>query len=129
VIQSLAAGDIVNQSLVEDADDDVVDVDAESLPAAGFASAAGADFESGATPSADSFVTGSFEEAASSAGFDALEAEPRSFFAQPVPLKWIAGVVKPFVIVPSSPHSGQKRGPCSWIPWITSVRWRQAEQV
>jgi hypothetical protein len=119
----------VDQSVVEEADDVGVDVDAESLPAAGFVSAAGADFESGATPSADSFVTGSFDDPASSAGFDALNAEPRSFFAQPVPLKWIAGAVNPFVIVPSAPHSGQKRGPCSWIPWITSVRWRQAAQV
>lgn len=35
----------------------------------------------------------------------------RSFFAQPVPLKWIVGVAKPLTIVPSAPHSGQKRGP------------------
>ena len=53
----------------------------------------------------------------------------RSFFAQPDPLKWIAGVVKPFLSVPSAPQLGQKRGPGSWIPWITSVRWLQFEQT
>jgi hypothetical protein len=49
----------------------------------------------------------------------------RSFLAQPEPLKWIAGVVNAFVIVPSAPHSGQNRGPWSLIPWTTSVRWPQ----
>jgi hypothetical protein len=34
--------------------------------------------------------------------------EPRSFFAQPLPLKWTDGAEKTFVIVPSAPHSGQK---------------------
>jgi hypothetical protein len=120
----------VDQSAVEDADGVELDGDAVSPPPAGFVSAAGAVVESGGAPSPDSFVTDSFDEPASSAGFDdARNAEPRSFFAQPVPLKWIAGAVNPFVIVPSAPHSGQKRGPCSWIPWITSVRWRHAEQV
>jgi hypothetical protein len=120
----------VDQSAVEDADGVELDVDAESPLPAGFVSAAGAVFESAAAPSPDSFVTDSFDDPASSAGFDdALIAEPRSFFAQPVPLKWIAGAVKPFVIVPSAPHSGQNRGPWSFIPWITSVRWRQAEHV
>ncbi len=59
--------------------------------------------------------------------FDAL-VELRSFFAQPEPLKWIAGVVKPFDMVPSAPHSGQKVGPWSLIPWTISVRWPHAEQ-
>jgi hypothetical protein len=54
---------------------------------------------------------------------------PRSFFAQPEPLKWMAGDASCFFIVPSAPHSGQKRGPESWTPWMTSVRWRQAVQV
>jgi hypothetical protein len=34
--------------------------------------------------------------------------EPRSFLAQPLPLKWTDGAEKTFVIVPSAPHSGQK---------------------
>jgi hypothetical protein len=53
----------------------------------------------------------------------------RSFLAQPEPLKTIEGVLKPFRIVPSAPHAGQNRGPSSLMPWITSVRWRQAEQM
>ena len=48
--------------------------------------------------------------------------EPRSFFAQPLPLKWTDGAENTFVIVPSAPHSGQKRGPSAVIPWTTSVR-------
>jgi hypothetical protein len=51
----------------------------------------------------------------------ALAVEPRSFFAQPDPLKWIAGVTNAFVIVPSAPHSGQNRGPWSLMPWMNSV--------
>jgi hypothetical protein len=42
--------------------------------------------------------------------------EPRSFLAQPLPLKWTDGAEKTFVIVPSAPHSGQKRGPSAVIP-------------
>jgi hypothetical protein len=57
----------------------------------------------------------SFERAA------ARELEPRSFLAQPLPLKWIDGAEKTFVIVPSAPHSGQKRGPSPSMPWTTSV--------
>jgi len=57
-----------------------------------------------------------------------LELE-RSFFAQPVPLKWIVGGAKAFVIVPSAPHSGQNFGPGSLIPWTTSVRWPQLLQT
>src|SRR3954471_4522990 len=34
----------------------------------------------------------------------------RSFFAQPVPLKWIAGAANAFRSVPSSPHAGQNVG-------------------
>ena len=42
--------------------------------------------------------------------------EPRSFFAQPLPLKWTDGAEKTFVIVPSAPHSGQYLGPSAAIP-------------
>jgi hypothetical protein len=54
---------------------------------------------------------------------------PRSFFAQPVPLKWTAGATNAFVMVPSAPHSGQNFGPWSLIPWMTSVVRRHLEQV
>jgi hypothetical protein len=66
---------------------------------------------------------------------DALEDEPglrvaaRSFFAQPLPLKTMAGGANPFFRVPSAPHSGQNAGAGSLIPWRMSVRWPQAEQV
>jgi hypothetical protein len=53
----------------------------------------------------------------------------RSFLAQPEPLKTIEGALMPFRSVPSAPHAGQKRGPASSLPWMTSVRWRQAEQM
>jgi hypothetical protein len=53
----------------------------------------------------------------------------RSFFAQPEPLKWIAGVLNPFRSVPSAPQLGQNRGAGSWIPWMTSVRCPQLEQT
>jgi hypothetical protein len=52
-------------------------------------------------------------------------AEPldaRSLRAHPEPLKWTAGVLKPFFMVPSAPQLGQNRGPSSLIPWMTSVR-------
>jgi hypothetical protein len=69
--------------------------------------------------------------AGASSFFDELDrdADERSFFAHPDPLKWIAGVVNALVIVPSAPHSGQNLGPWSWIPWTTSVRWPQALHV
>ena len=54
---------------------------------------------------------------------------PRSFFAQPDPLKWIVGGANSLRIVPSSPHEGQKRGPGSFRPWRMSVRWSQAVQA
>jgi len=47
--------------------------------------------------------------------------EARSFFAQPLPLKWTAGVLKPLWSVLSAPQAGQKRGPSALMPWITSV--------
>jgi hypothetical protein len=55
--------------------------------------------------------------------------DPRSFFAHPLPLKWIAGATNAFVIVPSAPHSGQNLGPWSLMPWMTSVTRRHAEHV
>ena len=58
-----------------------------------------------------------------------LLALPRSFFAQPDPLKWIVGGANSLRIVPSSPHEGQKRGPGSFSPWRMSVRWSQAVQA
>jgi hypothetical protein len=47
--------------------------------------------------------------------------DARSFLAQPLPLKWTAGVLKPLCSVPSAPQAGQKRGPSALIPWMTSV--------
>jgi hypothetical protein len=54
---------------------------------------------------------------------------PRSFFAQPDPLKWIDGAENSLRIVPSLPHEGQKFGPGSSIPWRMSARWSQAVQT
>jgi hypothetical protein len=59
---------------------------------------------------------------------EALEL-PRSFFAQPDPLKWIVGGANSLRIVPSSPHEGQKSGPGSFRPWRISVRWSQVVQA
>ena len=56
-----------------------------------------------------------------------LELE-RSFFAQPEPLKWTAGVAKALRRVPSAPHAGQNRGPGALMPWMTSVVCPQFEQ-
>jgi hypothetical protein len=73
---------------------------------------------------------GAAAEDSSFFGGDALDgADERSFFAQPVPLKWIAGVVNAFVIVPSAPQLGQNRGPWSWMPWTTSTRCPQTLHV
>ena len=54
---------------------------------------------------------------------------PRSFLAQPEPLKWIVGAVNSLRIVPSLPHDRQKFGPGSLIPWRMSARWSQAVQM
>jgi len=66
-----------------------------------------------------------------SADFELFEVRvaARSFFAQPEPLKWIAGVVNPFRSVPSAPQLGQNRGAGSLIRWMTSVRCPQLEQM
>jgi hypothetical protein len=58
-----------------------------------------------------------------------LLADDRSFFAQPDPLKWIAGVDIARRIVPSWPQFGQTCGPVALIPWITSMRCLQFEQT
>jgi len=47
--------------------------------------------------------------------------DTRSFLAQPLPLKWTAGVLKPLRSVPSAPQAGQNRGPSALMPWMTSV--------
>jgi hypothetical protein len=60
---------------------------------------------------------------------DPPELDRRSTFAQPEPLKRIDGAEKAFFIEPSVPHTGQNVGPGSLMPWITSVRLPQAEQV
>jgi hypothetical protein len=46
---------------------------------------------------------------------------PRSFFAQPEPLKWTAGAVTP-LRTSSLWQTGQLDGPSAWTPWITSNR-------
>ncbi|HEY8239043.1 MAG TPA: hypothetical protein VIF63_06385 [Candidatus Limnocylindrales bacterium] len=58
-----------------------------------------------------------------------LLVDDRSFFAQPEPLKWTAGVVIALRNVPSAPQFGQNLGPESLMPWITSVRCRQVAQT
>jgi hypothetical protein len=52
----------------------------------------------------------------------------RSFLAQPEPLNRTAGELMPLRIVPSAPQLGQKRGPGSWMPWMTSTRCLHCEQ-
>jgi hypothetical protein len=47
---------------------------------------------------------------------------PRSFFAQPVPLKWIVGGANSLRIVCSRPHDGQNSGPGSLMPCRMSAR-------
>jgi hypothetical protein len=60
-------------------------------------------------------------EAALAAARVLLDA-PRSFFAQPDPLKWIAGAANCLRIDPSAPQLGQNWGPGSLIPWRMSAR-------
>ena len=63
----------------------------------------------------------------------ALEAEPAragaeraSFFAQPLPLKTTAGVVRALRIDP--PQTSQASGPVPWIEWTTSIERPQEVQ-
>jgi hypothetical protein len=55
------------------------------------------------------------------------EVARRSFFAQPDPLKWIAGVVNAFLIGPP-PQSGHSVGGSAWTPRRISNRWPQFAQ-
>jgi hypothetical protein len=48
-------------------------------------------------------------------------AAPRSFFAQPLPLKWIVGGANAFRTGPLR-QTGQWVGPSLLTPWITSKR-------
>jgi hypothetical protein len=56
------------------------------------------------------FASPSEPEADEPPDFDPEEAGRRSFFAQPEPLKTMAGGAKVLRSVPSAPHSGQKVG-------------------
>jgi hypothetical protein len=60
------------------------------------------------------------------ASFD-LAALRRSFFAQPDPLKWMAGAANALRTGPE-PHSGQLVGGSASTPWIASKRRPHAEQ-
>jgi hypothetical protein len=44
---------------------------------------------------------------------DGEDVAERSFLAQPEPLKWIVGALKPLRIVPTAPQFGQVVGPAS----------------
>jgi hypothetical protein len=56
------------------------------------------------------------------------ELELRSFFAQPVPLKWMLGALNALRIV-VAPQLGHRSGPASFTPWMTSNRRPQVEQT
>jgi hypothetical protein len=57
------------------------------------------------------------------AAFEAeRDAELRSFFAQPLPRKWIVGAENAFRTGPA-PHTGQVVGPSAVTEWMTSNRW------
>jgi hypothetical protein len=58
---------------------------------------------------------------------DDLAAALRSFFAQPDPLKWMAGAANALRTGPD-PQSGQVVGGSAWTPWITSNRRPHAAQ-
>ena len=49
-------------------------------------------------------------------------AAPRSFFAQPLPLKWIVGGANA-LRTGEAPQIGQAVGPCAVTEWTTSNRW------
>ncbi|HEY3163849.1 MAG TPA: hypothetical protein VGJ71_05780 [Candidatus Limnocylindrales bacterium] len=52
----------------------------------------------------------------------ALDVELRSFFAQPVPLKWTDGAENPFR-TGEAPQIGQTSGATPLMEWMTSNRW------
>jgi hypothetical protein len=54
-------------------------------------------------------------------------ADRRSFFAHPVPLKWIVGGANARLTGPS--QSGHWWGPASLRPWKASNRWRHVLQT
>jgi hypothetical protein len=56
-----------------------------------------------------------------------LDVARRSFLAQPVPLKWIAGAANAFLTGPPS-HSGHVVGSSAWTPRRTSNRLPQFAQ-
>ena len=59
--------------------------------------------------------------AAAAARVELDEAELRSFFAQPEPLKWIDGAVKA-LRTGDAPHTTHDSGPSAVTPWMTSNR-------
>jgi hypothetical protein len=91
-------------------------VESPDVPASDFFGSAPDEPESEPEPSAEDFESPA-DAAEPPSSFD-LEARAvdRSFFAQPLPLKWTVGATNAFVIVPSAPHSGQNFGPWSLIP-------------
>jgi hypothetical protein len=92
-------------------------------------------FEEASPPDPPSFVDPALplelesEDVSSRVERDApgLAVARRSFLAQPVPLKWIAGAAKAFLIGPP-PHSGQVVGSSEWTPRRTSNRFPQFAQ-
>jgi hypothetical protein len=111
VIQSVAAG--IGQSLL--------------VPPGPVDGAGSAGLDSVDAPSAA--VVALSPPPASSVEADARDraAARRSFFAQPVPLKWTAGAANAFFTGPL-PQSGHADGPSAWTPWMTSNRRPHAAQ-
>src|SRR6187549_993421 len=104
VIQSLAAG--IRQSAVEPFELDSFDVDDAGAPPSFF------ELEPSGDPSLELEPSFALEPPSPSLepAFVDEVAERRSRFAQPDPLKWIAGAAIALRIEPSVPHSGQKCG-------------------
>jgi hypothetical protein len=104
---------------------------ADFLPEAGFASELVAPSPLEALPllaPASAPAVGSEPEADplsadADAAFEAeRDAELRSFFAQPLPRKWIVGAENAFRTGPA-PQTGQLVGPSAVTEWMTSKRW------
>jgi hypothetical protein len=98
VIQSAAAG-IRLQSPSGDA------------AAAGFAAVPASAGDGAGEPSDFDSPPAGFAAASLFAAAFVFVADARSFFAQPLPLKWTDGAEIVLRIVPSAPHAGQKFGP------------------
>jgi hypothetical protein len=91
-------------------DPDAVPDDADFSPAPGATFA----------PSPSPEPSPAFAPSAASAAGVVLDAAARaSFFAQPLPLKWMAGAVSAFLITP--PHTSQAVGPVPEIECRTST--------